>query len=77
VLQLPTSAVNVTLPAFAAERRAAGCSAAAAGRAATDISCPQGAQQQTRRTLLSIEETDSSIDPAPDTTTTVSVTVTI
>jgi len=65
----------VTLPAFA-ERRAAGCSAAAAGRPATDISCPQGAQQQTRRTLLSIEETDSSIDPAPDTTTAVSVTAT-
>jgi len=44
----------MTLPAFAAERRAAapGCGAAAAGRPALsiDIFCVYGAQQQTRRT---------------------------
>jgi len=43
----------MTLPAFAAERRAMaqGCGAAAAGRPAlsTDIFCEYGAQQQTRR----------------------------
>jgi len=47
----------MTLPAFAAERRAAapGCGAvAAAGRPAPsiDIFCAYGAQQQTRRTPL-------------------------
>jgi len=46
----------MTLPAFAAERRAAalGCGAAAAGRPALsiDIFCAYGAQQQTRRTPL-------------------------
>jgi len=46
----------MTLPAFAAERRAAapGCGAAAAGRLALsiDIFCAYGAQQQTRRTPL-------------------------
>ena len=56
VFSLVNSAVNMTLPAFAAERRAAdpGCGAAAAGRPALsiDIFCTYGAQQQTRRTLL-------------------------
>jgi len=46
----------MTLPAFAAERRAAtpGCGAAAAGHPALsiDIFCAYGAQQQTRHTLL-------------------------
>jgi len=46
----------MTLPALAAERRAAapGCGAAAAGRPALsiDIFCAYGAQQQTRRTPL-------------------------
>jgi len=46
----------MTLPAFAAECRAAdpGCGAAAAGRPALsmDIFCGNGAQQQTRRTPL-------------------------
>jgi len=46
----------MTLPAFAAERRAAalGCGTAAAGRPAlsVDIFCAYGAQQQTRRTPL-------------------------
>jgi len=56
VFSLVNSAVNMTLPAFAAECRAAdpGCSAAAAGRPALsiDIFCTNGAQQQTRRTPL-------------------------
>jgi len=55
VFSLVNSAVNMTLPAFAAERRAAapGCGAAA-GRPALsiDIFCAYGAQQQTRRTPL-------------------------
>jgi len=43
----------VTLPAFAAERRAAGAvSSTADARLSIDVSCPQGAQQQTRRRLL-------------------------
>jgi len=56
VFSLVNSAVNMTLPAFAAERRAAapGCGAAAAGRPAIarSIFCAYGAQQQTRRTPL-------------------------
>ena len=42
---LPASANNVTLLAFAAERRAA-------APLSIDISCPPSQQQQTRRTLL-------------------------
>jgi len=46
----------MTLSSFAAERRAAAlcCSSVAARRPplSIDISCPLGAQQQTRRTLL-------------------------
>jgi len=46
----------MTLPAFAAERRAAapGCGAASAGGEALsiDIFCAYGAQQQTRHTPL-------------------------
>jgi len=53
----------MTLPAFAAERRAAapGCGAAAAGRLALliDIFCPYGDQQQTRRTPL-LRSTDGT-----------------
>jgi len=56
VFSLVNSAVNVTLSAFAAERRAAAtcCGAVAAGRPPLliDISCPHSAQQQTRRTPL-------------------------
>jgi len=56
VFSLVYSAVNMTLSAFAAERRAAvpGCGAAAAGRPALSINifCAFGAQQQTRRTPL-------------------------
>jgi len=56
VFSLVNSAVNMTLPAFAAERRAAapGCGAAAAGCPALsiDIFCAYGAQQQTRCTPL-------------------------
>jgi len=64
VFSLVNAAVNMTLPAFAAERRAAapGCGAAAAGRPplSIDIFCAYGAQQQTRRTplLRSIDGTD-------------------
>jgi len=46
-VQLPASAINVTLLAFAAERSAA---ARAAAPLSIDISHPHGAQQQTRRT---------------------------
>jgi len=53
----------MTLPAFAAERRAAalGCVAAAAGRPALsiDIFCAYRAQQQTRRTPL-LHSTDGT-----------------
>jgi len=53
----------MTLPAFAAERRAAapGCGAAAAGRPAlsNDIFCAYGAQQQTHRTPL-LRSTDGT-----------------
>jgi len=53
----------MTLPAFAAERRAAasGCGAAAAGRPALsiDIFCTYGAQQQTHRTPL-LRSTDGT-----------------
>jgi len=56
VFSLVNSAVNMTLPAFAAERRAAdpGCGTAAAVRPALsiDIFCTYGAQQQTRHMLL-------------------------
>jgi len=56
VSSLVNLAVNITLPACAAERRAAapGCGTAAAGRLALSINifCVYGAQQQTRRTLL-------------------------
>jgi len=50
-----TSAVTVTLLAFAAERRRL---------LSIDMSYPQGAQQQTRRTplLLSIDGTDRRTD---------------
>jgi len=59
----------VTLPAFAAERRCLLHGAPAAGtRLSIDISCLQGAQQQTRRTplLLSIEQTDGPSDGHAD-----------
>jgi len=68
------SAVNVTLPAFANERRAAALlllSASAAGtrrrQLSIDISCPRGAQQQTCRPplLLSTDVTDRRTDARP------------
>jgi len=51
-------AVNMTLPTFAAEHRRL---------LVIDISCPRGAQQQTRRTplLLSIDGTDGRTDARP------------
>ena len=55
VFSLVNSAGNMTLPAFAAERRAAapGCGAGARRPALSiDIFCTYGAQQQTRRMLL-------------------------
>jgi len=61
------SVLNMTLPAFAAERRAGACrryrSIAGTRRRRSqpsiDISCTQGAQQQTSRTLLlSVDGTD-------------------
>jgi len=63
VFSLVNSAVNMPLPAFAAERRAAapGCGAVAAGRLALsiDIFCAYGAQHQTRRTPL-LRSTDGT-----------------
>jgi len=65
------SAVNITLPAFAAERRAAAPLLLSAGvccrsvvQQSIDISCPRGAQQQTRHTplLLLISGTDRRRD---------------
>jgi len=49
---LLTAAVNLPLSAFAAERRAAAPLLLSAGQQSIDISCPPGAQQQTRRTPL-------------------------
>ena len=69
----------ITLPGFAAERRAAApllLSAPAAGtqrQLSVDISCPQGAQQQTRRCCCqTMGQTDGQtpdryIDPVPHT----------
>ena len=63
----------MTLPAFAAAAPCC-CGAAAAGRPAgqhgqqsIDVSCPPGAQQQTRRTLLqrSTDGTDRRTDTGP------------
>jgi len=82
-VQPRSSAVNMTLPAFAAKRRAAAPLLLGARRPplSIDISCPHGAQQQTRRTprLMSSDgrrtdgqtdgrTIDRSIDPAPHTT---------
>jgi len=72
-VQLPTSAVNLTLPAFAAKRRAvvplllrAGACCQRAMQQSIDISCPPGrpgAQQQTHTPLLlSIDWTDRQTD---------------
>jgi len=46
--QLPTPAVSVALPAFAAEYRAAAPLLLSAVQQSTDISCRPGAQQQAR-----------------------------
>jgi len=59
-VQPPPSALDVTLPAFAGERRRLMHRA--------HISCPHGAQQQTRRPpplLLSIDGTDRQTDVRP------------
>ena len=84
VFSLAYSAVNVALPAFAAERRAAPpcCGAFAAGRP-IDISCTRGAQQQTRRAPLlrpnygTDRQMDAHphryVDPAPHTMRTVPI----
>jgi len=67
-----TAAVNVSLPAFAAERRAVALlmSSSGASRSISPISCPRGTQQQTRRTLLlwSIDRTDRQTDGHPTVT---------
>jgi len=60
----------VTLPAFAAERRAAAPLLLGARQQSVDISCPPGAQRQTGcRTLLqrSIDGTDRLTDTLPHT----------
>jgi len=57
-VQPSTAATNVSLPAFAAERRRL---------LSIDISCPPGAQQQTRRTGQTDGRTpDRYIDAARD-----------
>ena len=57
-VRVPTSAVNVTLLAFAAERHAAAKRLAAV--AVVDICCRHGAQQQTRRTPWVQDGTDGA-----------------
>ena len=69
-VQLPTSADNVALPAFAAERRAA---AAPAMQQSIDIACRLDPQQQTRRSGdrklgQTKTRTDLDIDTAPHST---------
>ena len=75
-VQPRNSVVNVTLPAFAAERRAGAPlllnAHAASARSqrpplSIDISCPRGAQQQTHRPPLlhSIDGTDRQTDARP------------
>jgi len=62
VFSLVNSAVNMTLPAFAAERRAAARAAALllpGARRCRSIFCAYGAQQQTRRTPL-LRSTDGT-----------------
>ena len=65
-VQLPSSAVNETLPAFAAERRAAAPLLLGTRRLplSINISRPRGARQQTRRTprMLSSDGTDRQTD---------------
>jgi len=85
VVQLPASAVNAALPAFAAAAPCC-CGAAAArgcvGQQSIDISCQPGARQQTRHTLLqrSIDGTGTRrtdtepIDPVPHTARAVPIT---
>ena len=60
VFSLINSAVNMALPTFPAERRAAALS--------IDIACPRGAQLQTRRTpqRLSNDGTDRQTDRRTD-----------
>jgi len=67
-VQLPTSAVNVTLLAFAAEHRAAALLLLGARRSplSIDISCPHGAQQQTCHMLWSTDDTDTQTDGRTD-----------
>jgi len=67
-VQLPTSAVNVTLLAFAAEHRAAALLLLGARRSplSIDISCPHGAQQQTCHMLWSTDDTDTQTNRRMD-----------
>jgi len=67
-VQLPTSADNVTLPAFAAVRRAAAQLLLSAVQQSIGISCPPGAQQQTRtsRVRLASDGTDRRTDRQTD-----------
>jgi len=71
VFSFVSSAVNMTLPAFAGGRRdaAPGCGAAAVGRPALsiDIFCAYGVQQLTCRTplLRSTDGTDGRTDTGP------------
>jgi len=65
VFSLVNSAVNMTLPAFPVVCRSAApllLSAGAYCRVSIEISCPWGAQQQTRRTPLAVERWDRQTD---------------
>jgi len=64
-VQPPTPADNVTLLAFAVERRAAVCRAAAGPRL-IDISCPPANPQQQRRAAARKGRTDRRTDSRTD-----------
>jgi len=55
----------VPLPAFAAVRRAAAPLLLRAGQQSIDISCPSGAQQQTRGGGRMMRQTDRRTDRRP------------
>ena len=66
-VQLPTSAVNVTLLALVTERRAAAPLLLSAVQQSINTSCPPGTQQQTRNSSVrrANDETDRQTDSRP------------
>ena len=67
-VQLPTSAVNVTLLALVTERRAAAPLLLSAVQQSINTSCPPGTQQQTRNSSVrrANDETDRQTDGQTD-----------